>query len=66
MNVVSGNITLYPQDWQVVDALAESLGLNRSSAIRMIIRKWLETASPELLETLKEEAHEQSRHGNDH
>lgn len=59
MNVVSGNVTLYPQDWQVVDALAESLGLTRSAAIRMIIRRWLESASPELQAYIEEEAHGQ-------
>ena len=38
--VVGGNISLYPQDWERIDALAQRLGMTRSAALRFIVRDW--------------------------
>ena len=40
--VVTKGISLYPADWKALDNFARSRGLNRSSALRFIIRLWAE------------------------
>ena len=40
--VVTKGISLYPDDWNALDKFAQSRGLNRSSALRFIIRLWAE------------------------
>lgn len=36
------NVTMYPQDWSIVDALAQAKGQKTSGALRLIIREWPE------------------------
>lgn len=36
------NVTMYARDWEVVDSLAQSKGLTVSTALRMIVREWVE------------------------
>jgi len=38
--VKAGNVSMYPQDWAVLDAFAEDTGLSRSAALRIIVREW--------------------------
>jgi len=33
---------MYARDWEVVDGLAQSKGLTASTALRMIVREWVE------------------------
>ena len=34
------SISMYPTDWAVVDGISDRLGVNVSSALRMVIRTW--------------------------
>ncbi len=34
------NISMYPQDWQIVKQVADGIGVNTSLAVRLIIRDW--------------------------
>jgi len=34
------SISLYPPDWAVIDGISDRLGVNVSSAVRMIVRTW--------------------------
>lgn len=38
--VESRNVTMYPQDWSVVDQSGASMGLSTSTALRVIVRQW--------------------------
>lgn len=38
--VVARNITMYPEDWQVVDDAGKKIGLSTSTALRVIVRQW--------------------------
>lgn len=38
--VESRNVTMYPQDWAVVDQSGSSMGLSTSTALRVIVRQW--------------------------
>jgi len=41
--VITRGVSLYPVQWAAIDAFAKDNGLNRSSALRMIIRMWLDS-----------------------
>ena len=36
------NVSMYPRDWATVDALAKDMGLTTSSALRAIVREWVQ------------------------
>ncbi len=38
--VESRNVTMYPQDWAVVEQSGASMGLSTSTALRVIVRQW--------------------------
>ena len=40
MNVEARCVTMYPDDWKIVDRLAHVTGLTTSSALRVIVRKF--------------------------
>ena len=37
---ISKNVSLYENEYKVIDALANSRGLDFSSAVRMIVNEW--------------------------
>jgi len=38
--VESRNVTMYPQDWAIVDQSGASMGLPTSTSLRVIVRQW--------------------------
>lgn len=59
--VIAGNVTMYQEDWELIDRLAEALGLNRSAAMRIIVRDWKSrSGAPEAADT---ESQEECQHG---
>jgi len=51
---ITKGISLYPQDWAAIDAFAKDTGITRSSAIRMLIRRWLDVEREGQAATLAE------------
>jgi hypothetical protein len=47
-------VSMYLEDWAEVETLARLKGLNRSSALRVIIREWREMQEPRLARTVGE------------
>ena len=43
--VEPGNVSLYPSDWEIIDA-ADTGDAGRSATLRRIIREWAETHQP--------------------
>ena len=39
------NVSMYERDWKIVERFGETLGLDRSSALRAIVRQWYELRS---------------------
>lgn len=40
--VEARNISMYPDDWQTVQGVADNVGLSVSAAMRVIIKEWQE------------------------
>ena len=38
--VEARNVSMYPQDWKLVDESSKELGLATSPTLRMIVRQW--------------------------
>ena len=38
--VEARNVSMYPQDWKLVDESGKNMGLSTSSTLRVIVRQW--------------------------